>query len=178
MSSEALLLAAALSDSRRLYRSGGRSRLCSKMARAFRGGGKTALCTDNFPWNVKSAQVFIFNMRQLDIEVGPHCFLPGIARGSAHTGGAVGHRRGQHPRRLSRPGRGIRPAPPRHATRRGSSQPRLAGSDRARPGPISRRISCATTRPSRHAGPEAVVLRLEEFRLLGQQLGFAAVCVK
>ena len=49
---------------------GDRSRLCSKMARARgRPPKKLTLYTDNFPWSVKSAQVFIFNMRQLGIEV-------------------------------------------------------------------------------------------------------------
>ena len=70
------LLAAALSDSRRLYPLGGTNPVAAGrwLARAGHTPKRLTLYTDSFPWSVKSAQVFIFNMRQLGIEVEPHYF--------------------------------------------------------------------------------------------------------
>jgi ABC-type oligopeptide transport system substrate-binding subunit len=70
------LLAAALSDSRRLYPLDGTNPVAAGrwLARAGHLPERLTLYTDSFPWNVKSAQVFIFNMRQLGIEVEPHYF--------------------------------------------------------------------------------------------------------
>ena len=131
-------------------RSGGRSRLCSKMARA-RGfaTGEATLYTDNFPWNVKSAQVFIFNMRQLDIEVGP-LQLPGMQERPTpgepwDIAGVAIHAAYPDPAGVFVPpsaacalrGAGRRSNWP-HGIRSGPAWP------------ISRLISCATTRPSRH----------------------------
>jgi peptide/nickel transport system substrate-binding protein len=70
------LLAAALSDSRRLYPLGGTDPVAAGrwLARAGQTPKRLTLYTDSFPWSVKGAQVFIFNMRQLGIEVEPHYF--------------------------------------------------------------------------------------------------------
>src|SRR5512145_119969 len=70
------VLPALLSDSRRLYPIAGTAPVAAGrwLARARRPVRKLTLYTTNFPFDVKSAQVFVFNLRQLGIEVEPHYF--------------------------------------------------------------------------------------------------------
>ena len=70
------LLPEALSDSGRLYPLDGTDPVAARrwLARASRPTPPLNLYTTTFGFDVKSAEVFIFNMRQLGIEVVPHYF--------------------------------------------------------------------------------------------------------
>jgi ABC-type oligopeptide transport system substrate-binding subunit len=65
------LLPAALGGSRRLYPLGGADPVTARrlLSRAGRRPQTLTLYTSNFPFSVASAQVFVFNLRQLGIEV-------------------------------------------------------------------------------------------------------------
>ena len=70
------LLPEALSDSRRLYPLGGTDPVMAErwLARTRWKPPKLHLYTTSFAFHVKTAEVFIYNMRQLGIEVEPHYF--------------------------------------------------------------------------------------------------------